>query len=132
MTMTGNPSDVAPDAPLEAVSAQQPENRWLVGTAAFMCVFWIGFVAIAALVFGALGCMNDTTGRTDAICEAESAGQTVEVVVVLVLPLLAAIAAGAFAVWRRSYRPIALTAALLWLLPPVAVVLIAELTTRSV
>jgi hypothetical protein len=44
---------------------------------------------------------------------------------------VAAIAAGALAVWRRSYRPVTLTAALLGVFPPVAVLLIAEITRQS-
>ena len=36
-------------------------------TAAFLCVLWTGVVGIAALVFGSLGCLGDSTY---AVCEA--------------------------------------------------------------
>lgn len=126
--MTATPTDAATDAALEAAPADSGKSRLAIAAAAFLCVLWIGVVAVAALVFGALGCLGDSTY---AICEAGSAAQTIEDVVGLWLPLFAAIAAGAYAVWRRSYRPIALTAALLWVLPPVAVVLVVEIAGKS-
>jgi hypothetical protein len=124
-------AESAADTAFEAFSAQEPESRWAIGAAAFLSVLWIGVVAVAALVFGSLRCLGDNNGPAEAICEAGSPVRTISELVAFWLPLLAAIAAGAFAVWRRSYRPVVLTAALLWVLPPVAMVLIIEISTKS-
>jgi hypothetical protein len=130
MAMTRTPSDATPDVPPRP-TARWRESRWAIFAAAFLCVLWIGFVSLLAVAFNTFGCIDDSYGRTHEICESGSAARTVSEVVGLCLPLLTAVAAGALGVWRRSFRPIQLAAALLWLFPPVALALISEITTQN-
>jgi hypothetical protein len=112
------------------VRAREPAHRGVVAIAAICCFVWIGVAVIAGIALGKLGCLDDTYAREHDICGPGVASTSASAAGVYVT-LAVALVTGCVGVWRRTYRPIAWTAALVWLVPPVVFIGIAQATSHS-